>query len=168
MKKITSQEEFRAAVKSFMAANSIGPTELARRTGESRKKVENWTYYGIKTQSKIDAVVAQYPWLFESNGNVPQEVPTEGTGAKGNTAPVPLHPDRKLLGLIKTEQVRLNILCLAATLEWFLFEASAEERHLFRDTLGDSWKDFVWLTRAMIGEAAFEIAQQDGRPKGGV
>jgi len=65
----------------------------------------------------------------------------------------------------KIDQARRHIGELSEILDWFLFTGSTEERHFFRDELAESWKDLLWLTRAMTGETAFEIQKREGRPK---
>lgn len=166
MIQITNQQEFKDAIRCFLTVHNIGPTELARRAGVSRGVAEHWVYDGLKKRSNIDAVVAQYPWLFEHEGSVPEEVQAEDAVLKETSAPAVLNSNRNLLVLVKIEQARCNILCLAAILEWFL-GASKEERNLFRDAIGDTWKELLWLTRAMTGETALEIAKQEGRPRKG-
>ena len=145
-----SDTQFQEAIKNYLKSNSLNIASLARKASLSESTVGDWVRKGVKSEARRKQIVAEYPWLFDS-------------GVKEERTPLRQLADKSLLVLIKTEQAHSSVLSLTATLVWFLFKASAEDRDYFRDWLGDDWKNFLELTRAMTGETAFEVTKQEGR-----
>lgn len=159
---ITSNEDFKAAIKSYIVARGFhGAGELAKELGIPSGTIEDWGYRGLKSEGGRRRIVERHPQLFTANGSLP---PT-----KASVSPNPIppredsHPDRKIVVIVKAEVVRGDVAALTKRLEWFLYQASPEERNQFRDVLGEDWKHFLELCRAMTGETAFEIAKKEGR-----
>lgn len=149
-----TNEEFRAAINSYREREHLSILGLAQKLKKNDSTVGDWVHKGIKRDSYRQRVIEQYPEIFDQHK---QEVAVQ--------AVVDLDPTRRhdLLVLLKTEQALPAVLNLTAILIWFLFKASVEQRNYFRDTLGDDWKHFLELTRAMTGETAFEVTKQEGR-----
>lgn len=154
MEQIQTAEEFKAAIQRYLKAQEMTVGELAKKIQRPKKTVEWWYYHGT-TEKNRRKIQEQYPWLFDLAKETPPEVP-----------PPPLENIQlRLASFVKTEQAREAVLYLTATLEWFLFKATAKERDQFRDELGKDWVDFLGLTRAMTNEKAFEIAREQGELK---
>ena len=151
-----TREGFQESLKDYLKENDISISDLARRIGKSDRTVGDWIRLGIKLDSRRQEIITEYPWLFtkEISATESPMLPMEKSVSSF---------DHKVLVLIKTEQAMSTVLYLMANLQWFLFEASAEDRNSFRDSMGDDWKNFLELTRAMTGEMAFEVTRQEGR-----
>lgn len=146
-------DEFKEAIDRYLTTNKMTIAALAQRLGKGETTVGDWRRGGIKSDEGRQQIIAAHPWLFEPGAETPAP-PTRASGKNGT---------HDTLVLIKTEQARLELLALRSLLIWFLFDASADERHQFRDNLGDEWKHFLELTRAMTNETAFGMANTEGR-----
>jgi hypothetical protein len=146
---------FQEAIKEYLKRNDSTIATLAQRIGKSDRTVGDWIRLGIKRDDYRQKIVDEYPWLFNQNESGQIAVPVRVSEA--DTA------RQNLLVLLKTEHARPALGNLTAILVWFLFKASAEDRNQFRDMLGDDWKQFLELTRAMTNETAFEVTKNEGR-----
>ncbi len=151
-----TRSDFQDALKAYLKDNDITITALARKVGKDPTSVGDWIRHGIRRDDIRHKIADDHPWLFNREGKLSQKEVIDKPEKRTD-------PNQSLLSLIKSEQARSGILVLKAILMWFLFEASAEERNQFRDSIGEDWKNFLELTRAMTGETAFEVAKQEGR-----
>lgn len=153
-------KEFAAAIKSYCKANSLTLTTLATQIGRPVGTVEDWMYRGLKSPEAQERVMRDFPWLFSAipaSVSAKQAEPLVGGCSYSN------HPIECQL-LMKLELARQGVVLLSDILQWFV-NASPKERERFRDELGQVWKKFLELTRAMTGERALELALQEGRVK---
>ena len=158
-----TRSDFQAALRRYLEVNKMNITALARRLGRGESTVGDWVRLGIQRDEHRQKVIEQYPQIFNSSPNSNVRSNREVSIPPAQPAVVLDMVDRRLLVLIKTEQVQPAILHISLVLKWFLFKASAEERNRFRDDLGSDWQNFLELTRAMTNETAFEVTKQEGR-----
>lgn len=155
---ILSNEEFISILRKKMEDSGLNQSEFARRLGEKRESVLQWRRDGIKRDKVRQRVISAHPELFSSDGIhadtelVPVEIPKR---KKADAI-------QQMRTAVKTEFARHHVASLENILVWFLFQATSEERNQFRDDLGDAWKEFLSLTRAMTGETALEITKGEG------
>ena len=151
---VLSQEEFKQGIKNYLTEKNLTVAELSVKVNRGRSTVNDWIHTGVKSEEMREKIVSENAWLF-----------SEGKGEKSLTPSIKstsvLEPS--FLLVLKSELARPLISNLTGTLIWFLFDATAKERDYFRDTLGEDWKNFLELTRAMTGETAFEVTKQEGR-----
>ena len=162
---IASNDAFKAAIKQYIVANNLGgPNELAKEIGRPRKTVEDWYYRGLTSEKGRRQVVERYPQLFSAKNTIASG---QADVVLSEKAPAPpredKRPDRKIVTMVKVEVVRGEVAALAKHLEGFLYQATPDERNQFRDALGEEWKRFLELCRAMTGETAFQVAKDEGR-----
>lgn len=146
-------EEFRAALLNYIQSENITAADLARRIGKPINTVGDWVRHGVKRERDRQRIVEAYPQVF---GVV-------ATGKSIMPSQLAQPPDLGFSSILKTEMARMVIQNLSALLDWFLFEASVDERNHFRDQLGDDWKHLLELSRAMTSETAFDVTKQEGR-----
>lgn len=165
--KIQTTEQFVEAVNQYAQKTGVSRNKLAGQIGKPRQTVDDWFKKGIKRKPARDRIIAEYPEIFD--GYEPLDQPPV---ASTSTATVEIphehthtFTDHEVLALVKTERAHHDISSLTETLQWFLFQATSADRNKFRDSLGETWKYFLELTRAMTGEKAYEIAKQEGRIK---
>lgn len=149
---------FQDAIKAYLKRNDLTIAALALKINKSDRTVGDWIRLGIKRDHVRQRIVDEYPWLFERSDDGAQ-----ATSVTQTHKSVADDSRKRMLVLFKTELAHPSILYLSSVLAWFLFDATAEERNEFRDTLGDDWKQFLELTRAMTNETAFEVAKSEGR-----
>src|SRR5437868_2054597 len=136
MSKPMTINQFQDAVKKYRDNHGLSISELATKLGKGESTVRDWIRLGIKTDDIRQKTVEKYPWLFEA---VTDQASV--AGLDGNK--------QSFLMLLKTDHAHLAVSQLTIVLRWFLFQASTVERNYFRDTLGEDWKHFLDLTRAM-------------------
>ncbi len=145
--------EFREALLRYLQRENINASDLARLIGKPVNTVGDWVRHGVKRERDRQRIVEAYPQVF---GVV-------ATGKSNIPSQLAQPPDLGFSSILKTEMARMVIQNLSALLDWFLFEASKEERNHFRDQLGDDWKHLLELTRAMTNEKAFDVTREEGR-----
>jgi hypothetical protein len=161
-----TNEKFKSAIADYLVYHpETNKSKLARDMGQKRENLRNWLKVGIVTEKRREEVVQTYPWLFSSNGSQSNDLPNGGEVEEQSLPPAAAKPNpaRELQIVVKTQFAWRDIACLSEILIWFLFNATREEREQFREDLGDAWKEFLNLTRAMTGETAFRIAKEEGR-----
>lgn len=146
-------EEFRIALHNYLGRENINASDLARLIGKPVNTVGDWVRRGVKRERDRQRIVEAYPQVFGVVATGKSIMPSQLTQP----------PDLGFSSILKTEMARMVIQNLSALLDWFLFEASADERNHFRDQLGDDWKHLLELSRAMTNETAFDVIKQEGR-----
>ncbi|MDP4001817.1 MAG: hypothetical protein Q8P69_02105 [bacterium] len=146
-------EEFRVALQSHLERENINASDLARRIGRPINTVGDWVRHGVKRERDRQRIIETYPHIFRIEATGKSTIPEQPIQS----------PDLGFSSILKTEMARMVIQNLSALLDWFLFEASKEERNHFRDQLGDDWKHLLELSRAMTSETAFDVTKQEGR-----
>lgn len=165
--RIQTTEQFAEAVRQYAQKVGLTRSKLADQIGKPRQTVDDWFKKGVKRKSARDRIIAEHPEIFDGFQSL-DKTPADSTSAA--TAEIPhehthTFTDQEVFALVKTERAHHDISSLTETLQWFLFQATPNDRNKFRDSLGETWKYFLELTRAMTGEKAYEIAKQEGRIK---
>jgi hypothetical protein len=163
-----TNDQFIEGLRSRFAASGMTQRQFAALLGLPRRTFRVRLQKGIQQDSARQAFADLHPEVF-NGADLPavdqtaefQAEPSK-SAALEKPGPAP-NAGRKLQALVKLELGRQNVANLSEILVWFLFKATAEERELFREELGDAWKDFLNLTRAMTGPTAFGIAKEEGR-----
>jgi len=125
-----------------------------------RRKVPRKLKTLDKLSEKIPGILDGKPEIFEeaggdSKGVVNLPLPPQSDSPKREINPTTL--------VIKKEMAVDYICATIRLLNWFLFEANAEERNQLRSEVGDEkWEWFMNLTRAMASETAFAIIVSEG------
>jgi|SRR3989344_916196 len=161
MNNINSAEDFMSAVKGYIEKEGITTAELARKLNKPGQTVGDWIRKGVRRECTRVRLMAEHPELFQGYTAPKQSEEVVRPPLIKNNGP----DHRSMFVLVKIEHARSQTIVFQDLLHWFLFEASAEERNQFRDSLGENWKQFLELTRAMTGERAFEIAKEERRIK---
>lgn len=156
MSHLISNEEFKAAIAGYLKEKNLQVTALAAEIGKPRSTVDGWLHKGIAKNGVRQRTAEAYPQIFRAQPGQTAEPPAQKKVVRSRHL-------QELLSLMKIEQTRSHLLNLRTLLVWFLFEASADDRNQFRDMLGDEWKNFLELTRAMTNEMAFDISRSEGR-----
>lgn len=159
---VMTNEQFKATLRNFAAAHGMTQAVVAQKIGKPRQTVGHWFSTGIKPDDIRARVIAEHPDIFSAE-YVPKEeaLPLQ---TEPSVASAPAVSDMRTL--VRIELARQVIANLTENLQYFI-NASADERNRFRDELGDHWKDFLELTRAMTGENALKIARDERRIKDG-
>lgn len=154
-----NSQQFVDALKQYASGRGLNITQLADQIKKERRTVSYWLHNGMNNDLVRNKIVSDFPEIFE--GYKPSEnleISEPDNSVKKKTVD-------QFGSIIKIEMARQNIVYLSSILDWFLYETSVEEREHFRKELGDSWKQFLELTRGMTGETAFEVAKKEGRLK---
>ena len=160
---VLSEDAFKAAIQRYIKANELGgPKGFAERFGRKVGTVEGWLYKGVKKASQRARIISELPEVFNSSG-ADENPSSEANTSSPTLGPTPTSWERELLVALKCETTSNAVLILLAQMEWFLFKATPAERDRLRDMLGDQWKRFLELVRAMTSETAFKVAREEGR-----
>ena len=143
----------------YMAKKNIGPWQLAKDLNIPPTTVHTWFKHNIRkprVRVHVKKLGERFPGIFDTI-EAPTVKPTE----------LPKHPETDPIDL----QVRIRLVehlvhITGHDLEWFVFHATPDMRHRFRDSLGKQWEWFLDLTRAMTSEKALEVIRAEGRLNG--
>ena len=158
-----TNEQFQATVKEYLESSGISQIALAGKLGVSAQAISKWIHKGCVTEEGRAKVIQKHPEIFFRNGEQSEDLPSPAP--QSLLCPLEKYAKESINPAqvsVKTEFARNYLASLSQILVWFLFQATSAERERFRDELGDDWKDFLSLTRAMTGETAFKITQQEG------
>jgi hypothetical protein len=160
-----NNEQFRDTVKQYLEVNGISQFGLAKRIGVSPQTISNWIQRGCVTDDGRARIVGKYPFLFAIQGQGEQLDDLPLSVSRATLCPlerIAKDSIRPVQTFVKTEFARQHVASLSEILVWFLFKATSEERQQFRDELGEEWRNFLSLTRAMTGELAFKVIEEEG------
>lgn len=147
-----TNEQFMAAFRSFIKSEGIGIQELANRLNKPLGTVNRWVYLGIKKESWRKKIVDRYPHIFQTS-------PVTNVLDKSNDKMTDVL--REVVVLIKIEQALMLIVGLSDVLNWFLFEATQDERNRFRDSI-PNWSRIRNMVTAMTNEHTLEVIKNEG------
>lgn len=150
---VISNQDFKMTLRSHLEITGQSVGEFAREVGRPRETVRGWFNYGIKNEAVRAKTIAQLGQVF---GNVTQELAQQVSEPKASNS------SNNVLVLIKTEQVRMLTENISSLLEWFIKNATREERNAFRVVMGEDWPRFLGLTRAMTNETALKVSIDEG------
>ena len=141
-----TNEQFMAALKSYIQSQKLSQSSLARQIGRPRETVQDWVTRGLSIDSRREEIVAQYPHIFSQIG----------ASTDSNS------PEINIKLIISIELAKVHIAELSKILRSLVFDLTGSEREVFRTRLGESWNDFLNLTRAMTGETALQVTLREG------
>lgn len=159
-----TNEDFKKGICEFAERHNLSKSELARRLGRSRETVTFWSNHGVKTDSAREEIASKYPHIFFSGNFVARPV---GEGSENLTDFLESceSKDQKVspLSMIKIAIADDHITALAKVFNWFVFTANASEREQFRKDVGEDWKKFQSLVRALTSEIALAVTLDEGK-----
>lgn len=161
-----TNEDFLRGIRKYVADQQITVAEFARRVNRPYPTVQDWVQNGLRSEYGRRRVAVSYPWLFSSENSQMKQVLENSSSVSENHKPKQLESQdcsrNSFLSTVKIEMSRHYVLSFTELLRWFVFQATEKERNEFRDELGDGWRDFLSLTRAMTGETALRVTREQG------
>lgn len=154
---IRNAQDFAMFLRWYAEKHGLTRTAFAKIVGRPHQTVGHWFIDGIKPEPHREKIMAEFPEIFSESRNMPR--PANNHDLLAATS---IDHSKQMTLVMKVELGRQGTLILSDILEWFI-NSTPEERHRFREELGEIWKNFLELTRAMTGEQALKMAVQERR-----
>lgn len=156
---IRSGEDLAKFLRWYLDRNGLTQSAIAKKIGVSQKTFGHWCTGRLRSEVRREKIMRNFPEIFQSAAEMEESV-------EAKVSDEPKKIDNRMLTVVKIELCRQVIAPTSELLQWFI-DASPEARKQFRAELGETWKKFVELMRAMTGEGAREIAIKEGRVQSG-
>lgn len=144
------------ALRQYRKEKKLSTLELAQDLSVPKKTLEEWLYQSATPTGRYrEMLEVKFPGIFEEEGAIPFPVAPH--------PPAPRATVSEVEAQVKMHLAEHHVRSLAELFQWFLFEATAEERNKFRSHVGRGWEEFTHLAHAMIGEKAFEVIKSEGK-----